>query len=172
MPAAIICSRTARSREAVIWIEPRDHDVFLISEASPGGATGQVYVADSAIDFREPIPASGGATFSEPRAIAFERPDDSPTTGAIYVIDGPSTILRRDLVSGAQTVISSGGEFDDLSDIAVEFGNPFGAIVVTDRMDGQVIRVDPVAMTQSVVNALPIPGTPTSIIVAIRSSLR
>ena len=43
------------------------------------------------------------------------------TMGDLFVIDGPTSIVRRNLATGASSPVSSGGLFTDLSDVAVEW---------------------------------------------------
>jgi len=62
---------------------------------------------------------------------------------------GPSSVIRVDPVSGSQTTVSTGGDFDDPRGIAVEAD---GDILVADLADG-VIRVDPVTGAQTTVSS-------------------
>jgi|GEM_PF-1547782 len=148
-------------------LAPRNHDEFLISDA----VMQQIYIADSAADSRSAI--SDGSLFTQPVAMAWTDPDASlagckvpPTlecNAEIYVIDGPASIVRRNLATGVETPIASGGDFDVLSDIAVDFD---GDILVTDASDGQVIRVDPAGAPNGVQTVLTSElGQPTSLVI-------
>ena len=57
---------------------------------------GEIYRADAG-GACDPIP---GDAIAEPVAMAFEDPGDTPASGRIFVIDGPNSILRVDLVDG------------------------------------------------------------------------
>jgi streptogramin lyase len=144
-------------------LSPRDHDEFLISDAG----ADDVCHADAT---NNTCPSILIDPIAEPRAMAFADPiadpSHTPQDGVIFVIDGPDEILRVDIQGGVQngeqTVVASGENLTDLSDIAVEWN---GQIVVADR-DGEVIRVDPSVAppgNQTVLtNAL---GEPTSLVV-------
>jgi uncharacterized repeat protein (TIGR01451 family) len=76
--------------------------------------------------------------------------------GDILAVDpnafaGSGGVIRIDPATGAQTVVSSGGLFQDPSGLAIEAD---GNIVVSDRYSG-IIRVNPATGAQSVVHAGP-----------------
>ena len=79
-------------------LSPRDHDEFLISDAG----TDDVYRRRRRHQLAHLDPHPGGP-ISEPRAMAFADPSDTPQDGTIFVIDGPDTILRVDIAGGVQT---------------------------------------------------------------------
>jgi len=141
---------------------PRNHDEFLILDS---GAQ-QVYVADS--DAHTQVAIEGG-TFTQPIAMTWTDPAATIATGEIFVIDTPTSIVRRNLATGTDTPIASGGDLNDLSDIAIDFA---GNILVTDRSDGQVIRVDPAGApngTQTVLTSEL--GEPTALVVDANGSI-
>jgi streptogramin lyase len=141
---------------------PRNHDEFLVSDSG----TQEIYVADSIAETRAPI---AGGSFTQPIAMAWTDPAATLATGEIFVIDGPTSIVRRNLANGTQTAVASGGNFNDLSDIAVDFA---GNIIVTDRSDGQVIRVDPTGApngTQTVLTSEL--GEPTALVIDSNGSV-
>jgi len=151
----------------------RDHDEFLISDASADGPEpdGEVYLADAGENSRNSI-LTPGDPIAEPRAMAFANPSSTPQDGTIFVIDGPETILRVDFAGGHQTggqaVVESDVNLSDLSDIAVDF---YGYIIVADR-DGEVIRVDPATgnNTQEILTS-GLLGEPTSLVVDANGSI-
>ena len=85
-------------------------------------------------------------------------PTPTPTPSSYYVADPASPggaageILRVDPTTGAQTVVSSGGQFVDPYSVAVA---PDGSLVVADPGTyggtGTIFRVDPTTGAQSVI---------------------
>jgi hypothetical protein len=85
-------------------------------------------------------------------------PTPTPTPSSYYVADpaspggGAGEILRVDPTTGAQTVVSSGGQFVDPYSVAVA---PDGSLIVADPGTyggtGTIFRVDPTTGAQSVI---------------------
>ncbi len=103
------------------------------------------------------VVAAGGNLLS-PIGVAIPDPNSDPN-GDILVADseasgGSGAVIRIDPVTGAQTVVSSGGNFVDPTGVTLA---PSGEIFVTDPNafggPGAVIRVDPATGAQTVVSS-------------------
>ncbi len=85
--------------------------------------------------------------------------------GDILVADASAGVIRVDPVTGAQTIVSSGGLLQSIHSVAVEAN---GDIVVADTGAAAVIRIDPVTGAQSIVSSGGTLGWPWGIAVVPR----
>ncbi len=171
--------RWAASVGAAIWVS-----ALLAASSAASAATGDVYVADFGptggaasdgkivqIDPRtgaQRVVSSGGL-LSDPSGVAVDKDGSLVVAdnngGQSQCIDGCGRLIRINPSTGAQSVISDGGEQNEFDDTPPYFVNPTGVAIAPDgsllvsdaaaffrsnTLHGAIIKVNPASGAQSI----------------------